>query len=59
MLSNVDNLGVFMLYSIDVAGKHLNNGFESVNTLNRLCVDTLERMNKLINKLRFFFTILD
>jgi len=57
--SNVDNLGVFMPYFIDVAGKCLNNSFKSVNALNGLCVDTLEKMNKLINKLRFLFTISD
>jgi len=59
IFSDVNNLGVFMPYSIDVAGKHLNNSFESVNALDELGVDTLERMNKLVNKMRFLFTIID
>ena len=45
--------------SIDVARECLNNGFESINALNGFCIDTLERINKLINKIRFLYTIFD
>jgi len=48
-----------MPYSINVASKYLNNSFKSINALNGLCVDTLEKINKLVNKMRFLFTILD
>ena len=57
--SDVGNFGVFVPNSINVAREHLNNGFESINTLNGFCVDTLERTNKLIDEMRFLFTVLD
>ena len=59
VLSDVDNFGVFVLNSIDVAGECLNSRFKSINTLNGICIDILDRTNKLFDKMRFFFTILD
>ena len=57
--SNVGDFGVFVPNSIDVARECLNNGFESINALNGFYIDTFERMNKFINKMRFLFTIFD
>jgi len=59
VLSNIGDFGMFVPNSIDIAGKCLNSEFESVNTLNNICVDTLDRTNKFFDKMRFLFTILD
>ena len=59
MLSDISNFRVFVPNFINVARECLNNGFKSINALNGLYIDTLERTNKLVDKMRFLFTIFD
>ena len=59
VFSNIGDFGVFVSNSIDVAGEYLNSKFKSVNALNSIYVDTLDRTNKFFDKMRFLFTILN
>ena len=59
VLGNIDFLGVFMPYSIDVIGKWLNDFFKGSNVLNRVYFKTLDKIYQLINEMIFLFIVLD
>ena len=58
MLYDINNLGVFEPYFVNIAYEWLNNGIESFNIWYWFSVDTLDVTNKFVDKVIFLFTIL-
>jgi len=56
---DIDDLGIFMPDSFDIICNLLHDSFQIVHIQKEGCVDICDRMSKLVNKERFFFTILD
>ena len=55
---NSRSLGEFKLYSVDIACKELDNSFKSIDIWDWFGVDTLDIINKFIDEVFLFFTIL-
>ena len=55
---DIHSFGEFKPYSVDIACKGLDNSFKSVDIWNWFGVDTLDVINKFVDKVFLLFTIL-
>jgi len=58
VLCDIDFLGVFIPYSINIIGKQINF-FKGSNVLDRVYFETLDKVYQLVNEITFLFAVLD
>ena len=59
IFSDVDKFQIFILYSFGVIGERLYDVFKNFFTLNILHIKPFNNSNQFVNKVFFFFAVLD